>query len=440
MLFLVVLSLTNLSFSNADSIVLESTFDNEDEGWSIRGEGSDITYHATGGNPYPGGFISAEDGGEGAWFFQAPDTWAGDWTSYIGGIISFDLKLISGDTNAYLSNVDIIIETEDSEHYAQWSSGIDPGLGTWTHYEVRISESNFEIVGNRTWNEILSNVTSLLIRGERTIGQDTEGIDNIRVVDSLGIDEIIGTLNNGIWYWNFITSAWTQMTAAVTTGDIAAGDFTGDDKADVASIWSTGLWYQDGATLAWTKIDDRPPIRVTAGDVTGDGRDEIIASYDTGIWYWDVTVSKWTKMTPASTNGDIAAGDFTADGIADVASIWSSGLWYQDGATLAWTKIDDFTPDNVTAGDVTGDVRFEIIGAWNNGIWYWNFITSAWTQMTAAVTAGDIAAGDFTGDGKVDVASIWPGGLWYQDGATLTWTKISDTAPDRLTTGDITGK
>jgi hypothetical protein len=94
----------------------------------------------------------------------------------------------------------------------------------------------------------------------------------------------------------------------------------------------------------------------------------------------------------------------------------------------------------VTAGDVTGDGRDEIIGAWNNGIWYWNFITSAWTQMTAGVTTGDIAAGDFTGDGKADVASIWPGGLWYQDGATLTWTKISDTAPDRLTTGDITGK
>ena len=60
-LFLVVLSLTNLSFSNADSIVLESTFDNDAEGWSIRGDGSDITYHATGGNPYPGGFISAKD-------------------------------------------------------------------------------------------------------------------------------------------------------------------------------------------------------------------------------------------------------------------------------------------------------------------------------------------------------------------------------------------
>ncbi len=59
------------------------------------------------------------------------------------------------------------------------------------------------------------------------------------------------------------------MTAEVTTGDIAAGDFTGDGKADVASIWSNGLWYQDGATFAWTRIDSLPPIRVTAGDVTG---------------------------------------------------------------------------------------------------------------------------------------------------------------------------
>ncbi len=366
-LFLVVLSLTNLSFSNADSIVLESTFDNDDEGWSIRGVGSDITYHATGGNPYPGGFISAKDWGEGSWFFLAPDTWAGDWTSYIGGILSFDLKLISGNTNEYWSDVDIIIETEDSGNYAQWSSGIDPGLGTWTHYEVRISESNFKIVGNKTWNEILSNVTSLLIRGERTFGADTEGIDNIRVVDSLGIAEIIGTWPAGIWYWDFVASDWTQMSDQVTTGDIAAGDFTADGKADVASIWSDGLWYQDGATLAWTLIDSSPPDSVTAGDVTGDGRFEIIGTWPAGIWYWDFVASDWTQMSDQVTTGDIAAGDFTADGRADVASIWIDGLWYQDGATLAWTLIHSSPPDSVTAGDVTGDGRFEIIGTWPMG-------------------------------------------------------------------------
>jgi hypothetical protein len=84
-----------------------------------------------------------------------------------------------------------------------------------------------------------------------------------------GHEEIIGTWDNGIWYFDVAASKWTQMTPFATTGNIAAGDFTGDGKADVASIWSDGLWYQDGATLAWTKIDNSPPFRVTAGDVTG---------------------------------------------------------------------------------------------------------------------------------------------------------------------------
>jgi len=355
-LFLVVLSLTHLSFSNAASIVLESTFDTGDEGWGIRGDGTNFTYHASGGNPYPGGFISAEDQGTGeTWFFLAPDTWAGDWTSYIGGIISFDLKLISGNTDNYFSDFDVIIETEDKGTYAKWSSEIDPRFSEWTHYEVRISESNFEIVGNRTWNEILSNVTNFLIRGEHILGPDKEGIDNIRVVDSIGIAEMIGTWDNGIWNWDFIASTWTEMTPERTTGDIAAGDFTGDGKADVASSWGDlGLWYQDGATLAWTQIHGLSPLNLTAGDVTGDGRFEIIGTWDNGIRYWDVAASKWTQMTSERTTGDIAAGDFTGDGKADVASSWDNGLWYQDGATLAWTQIDKSPSFRVTAGDVTG--------------------------------------------------------------------------------------
>jgi hypothetical protein len=58
------------------------------------------------------------------------------------------------------------------------------------------------------------------------------------------------------------------MTASAPTGDIAAGDFTGDGKADVASSWSSGLWYQNGVTLSWTKVWDDTPYTVTAGDVT----------------------------------------------------------------------------------------------------------------------------------------------------------------------------
>ena len=77
--------------------------------------------------------------------------------------------------------------------------------------------------------------------------------------------EIIGTWSNGIWYWDESETKWTKMAASTPTGDIAAGDFTGDGKADVASCWSNGLWYQDGDTLDWTKVSNTAPTQVTAG-------------------------------------------------------------------------------------------------------------------------------------------------------------------------------
>ena len=166
---------------------LESTFDEGVEGWWIYGDGTNLTYHTDGGNP--GGYISAVDLSlDETWRFVSPCTWGGDWSSFLGGTISFDLKVISGDTNRYYSASDVIIDTEGTGHYAKWSSGIGPKLSSWTHYEVRLSESNFQIIGDRTWDQIISNVTYLMIRGEHIVGPDTEGIDNIRVVKSRRIN------------------------------------------------------------------------------------------------------------------------------------------------------------------------------------------------------------------------------------------------------------
>ena len=185
---------------------------------------------------------------------------------------------------------------------------------------------------------------------------DNYNIDNYNTVGSIhAYSDITGTWSSGVWYWDAAASIWTQMTAIAPTGDIAAGDFTGDEKADVASIWDNGLWYQDGDTLDWTKVSNKAPTQVTAGDVTGDGRSEIIGTWSSGVWYWDVAVSKWTKMTASTPTGDIAAGDFTGDGKADIASCWDNGLWYQDGATLDWTKVSNTAPTQLTASGVTGD-------------------------------------------------------------------------------------
>ena len=265
-----------------------------------------------------------------------------------------------------------------------------------------------------------------------------------------GRDEIIGAWNSsgfsGIYYGDFAAGKWTKMWSNVPSGDIAAGDFSGDGKADVASNWGTGLWYQNGATLGWTKLTSTASNRLTAGDITGDGRAELIGTWNSGgfsgIYYGDFATKSWTQMYPLVPPGDIAAGDFTGDGRADVASNWSvgDGLWYQNGATLGWTKITSTPSNRLTAGDVTGDGRVELIGTWTSGgIRYWNFVTSSWTTMYSGVPSGDIAAGDFTGDGKADVAANWSSGLWYQNGATLGWTKASSIACNSVTAGDVTG-
>ena len=252
--------------------------------------------------------------------------------------------------------------------------------------------------------------------------------------------EMIGTWSNGIWYRDVAESKWTKMWSNVPSGDIAAGDFTGDGKADVASIWSSGLWYQNGATLGWTKVLSTAPSQLTAGDVTGDGRSEIIGTWSSGIWYRNVATSSWTKMYSGLPSGQIAAGDFTGDGKADVASCWSSGLYYQNGATLGWTRVSTLEPDHITAGDMTGDRQDEIIIAWREiGLWSWDVAKAYWRKLYNHSPPGEIAAGDFTGDGIADVAACWGSGLWFQNGATLGWTKVLSTAPTQLTAGDVTG-
>jgi Ca2+-binding RTX toxin-like protein len=82
-----------------------------------------------------------------------------------------------------------------------------------------------------------------------------------------GRPEIIGAWNN-IWYWDVADSGYTKIdTVSPPTGDIAAGDFTGDGIADVAAIYDSGLWYVDGASSTWKEVTRRVPFRLTAGDI-----------------------------------------------------------------------------------------------------------------------------------------------------------------------------
>lgn len=131
---------------------------------------------------------------------------------------------------------------------------------TWDRVQARIDNHQLAMTG---WYRI---------EIEDYWGNYTGDFDLCLKIFPLGqraYSEIVGTCNSGIWYRNVAASTWTKMTAFSTSGDIAAGDFTGDDKVDMAQNWSSGLWYQNGATLGWKKVSSLAPHELTAGNIAG---------------------------------------------------------------------------------------------------------------------------------------------------------------------------
>ena len=182
-----------LLFSAAAShAYFESTFDSSNEGWDVlpltSGEVSVLTWNESGGNP--GGNISATDTGntEGAalWSFQSPSTWSGDFTSYIGGTIEFDIKIEDYGNNNYNSSNLIValdlLEPADGK-FLGWFSPDKPAIGDWTRYSVQISESNFRVMGvNDDFETAISQVTGVYITGDFLQGiDDTTYLDNVKI-------------------------------------------------------------------------------------------------------------------------------------------------------------------------------------------------------------------------------------------------------------------
>jgi hypothetical protein len=140
-----------------------------------------------------------------------------------------------------------------------------------------------------------------------------------------------------------------------------AGDFTGDGKADLAVLYdygnsTTGLWLfpSTGTGIAppsrvwmsgsgsWTWANSK----VAAGDFTGDGKADLSVLYNygnstTGFWLFPSTGTGiaspsrvWMSGSGSWTwaNSLPDAGDFTGDGRADLSVLYdygnsTTGLW-----------------------------------------------------------------------------------------------------------------
>lgn len=148
----------------------QSNFDSNTEGWTIFLDGTNLTWHNSGG--VSGGHISILDGmAGGAFGFRAPASYLGNQSSAYGGNLTFSLSQ-SGEGNQ-VSTDDVVLIG------GGLTLAIDAGdnpafFSDWTNYNVSLLASAGWKVGNinganateAQLQQVLADLTELRIRGE----------------------------------------------------------------------------------------------------------------------------------------------------------------------------------------------------------------------------------------------------------------------------------
>ncbi|MCX5070344.1 VCBS repeat-containing protein [Micromonospora lupini] len=284
--------------------------------------------------------------------------------------------------------------------------GHDDGDGTMTIHRWNSTGSAFDHTtdykGEGSFS--LSNVGDRMASGD----VDGDGTDDVVMAYDLGDGTFgfyvfdAGLTSRGRWY----TSG--PYSLGPVAGRLVVADFTGDGKAEPALVHDDGdgtttihRWTSNGTSFNRTtdyvgtgsfnlaNVGDR----VAAGDVTGDGKADIVMAYDLGdgtfgyyVFNQGLTsLGRWYTSGPYSLGpvaGRLVVADFTGDGKAEPALAHDDGdgsmtihRWTSNGTSF--NRTTDYVGtgsfnltnvgDRVAAGDVTGDGKADIVMAYDLG-------------------------------------------------------------------------
>lgn len=270
--------------------LVASTFDTDDEDWTVVNDAYAPVYHAEGGNP--GGYISATDKGQGLyWYWRAPAKFYGDFSMAYGRTLTFDLK----QSPVGQANRDDVILTGGGIQLI-YNTPYNPGAD-WTSYSILLHESagwiNKATGSAATQAEIqtaLSALSDLQIRGEYTTSRDIGSLDNVVLGAGATPTETVTpgpsptpsdtpTPSNTPTLTPTATPTLPSLQEMIIPGWIGSPAQQAKVSGVVPITLAEGITLQSG-TLDYWPVNDMTQVTVLAMGLSGNGGDTL-ASLDT---------------------------------------------------------------------------------------------------------------------------------------------------------------
>jgi len=229
--------------------------------------------------------------------------------------------------------------------------------------------------------------------------------------------------------------AWAQFETRATSPllagaySIAAGDFNGDGKLDIAVVddngFSVSLGNGDGTFQKPTFYPTGLAYSLAVADFNNDGNLDIVVANENlnpstvsvYLGNGDGTFRSPIDSNTTNYNEFVAVGDFNGDGKMDIVVVEnpyiSVLLGNGDGSFQAPSDNDSFVgAHNVAVGDFNNDHKLDVVvvgffgGSQNIGVLLGNGDGTLQDSLTYPLTYVPqiVATGDFNGDGNLDAA------------------------------------
>lgn len=311
------------------------------------------------------------------------------------------------------------------------SNGPAPVSNVWVNGLPMSSPNGINWVGQIPAASTIGPHT-LYVMGKDVNGKLASNIATYRVMGNVAgdfdgdnkADLAVFRPSNNTWYILGSSMGFVAINHGLNTDVLTPGDYDGDRRTNIA-VWrpSNATFYPDTSpsngfgAFPWGQNGDRPVI----GDYDGDGRtDFTIFRPSNGTQYTYDSLANLVRATQFGVSGDVSVpGDYDGDGRTDVC-VWrpSSGVFFLIKSVnntffaIAWGQ----SSDRPIVGDFDGDGKNDqVVFRPSAGVWYINQSSNGSLLAINWGLASDTpVAADYDGDGKTDVAVFRPStGVWY---------------------------